>query len=453
MAAAEEKILVADDEVYTLEALVALLEADGYALETATNGAVALKKLMDFPFALVLADLKMPELDGLELLTEIKQADLLTEVIIITGKGSIHTAVTAMKNGAYDYLTKPVEADRLRSIVPKALEHHRLLVSYRHLETQLRNLTRYESLIGQSAQMKEVYKTIDAVADSTANVVITGESGTGKELVARAIHNKSNRASGPFIAVNCAAFPREILENELFGHEAGAFTGALKEKAGYFELANGGTIFLDEVGEMPLEIQSKFLRVVEERKFRRLGGKKEISVDIRIISATNRNLNQALEDKSLREDLYYRLCVVEIEMPPLRDRLGDIELLALDFLKFFSAKNKKPVKNISPKCLISLAQYSWPGNVRELKNVIERAIILTHSDALDVTDLPARIVDARPDSRILNIPLGTSLDECEKEIILRSLDYVQNNKTHAAKMFGISLKTLHNKLNQYKFKS
>ncbi|MCI0511971.1 sigma-54 dependent transcriptional regulator [candidate division KSB1 bacterium] len=453
MAAAEEKILVADDEVYTLEALVALLEADGYTLETATNGADALKKLMDAPFALVLADLKMPELDGLELLTEIKHADLLTEVIIITGKGSIHTAVSAMKNGAYDYLTKPVEADRLRSIVPKALEHHRLLVSYRHLETQLRNLTRYESLIGQSAQMKEVYQVIDAVADSTANVVITGESGTGKELVARAIHNKSSRANGPFVAVNCAAFPREILENELFGHEAGAFTGALKEKPGYFELANGGTIFLDEVGEMPLEIQAKFLRVLEERKFRRLGGKKEISVDIRIISATNRNLNQALEDKSLREDLYYRLCVVEIEMPPLRDRLGDIELLALDFLKFFSSKNKKPVKNISPKCLINLAQYSWPGNVRELKNVIERAVILSRSDTLEVTDLPTRIVDTRPDSRILNIPLGTSLDECEKEIILRNLDYVQNNKTHAAKMLGISLKTLHNKLNQYKFKS
>ncbi len=446
------KILIVDDEDYIIEGLTVILKPEGYTIDSANDGEEALKKLREDAYALALIDLDIPKLDGLELLAEIKKNELVTEVVIITGKGSIHTAVEAMKNGAYDYLTKPVETDRLKSLVSKALEHYQLLVSYRNLETQLRHLTRYESLIGQSTQMRDVYRTIDAVADSTANVVITGESGTGKELVARAVHNKSNRARGPFIGLNCAAFPREILENELFGHEAGAFTGALKEKAGYFELSHGGTLFLDEVGEMPPEIQAKFLRVLEERSFRRLGGKKEISVDVRIISATNRNLEQALEEKTLREDLYYRLCVVEIKMPPLRDRMGDIELLALEFTKIFVEKNKKKVRGISPKCFNMLNHYSWPGNVRELKNVIERAVILSRSNTIELEDLPPRITQAKLGVQQINLPLGTTLDECEKEIIFRTLDHTENNKTQTAKILGVSLKTLHNKLNQYKFK-
>jgi len=449
----KEKVLIADDEDYIIEGLLALLEEEGYAIETARDGADALDILMKKPIGLVLADLDMPKINGLELLSQIKQKELLTEVIIVTGKGSIHTAVEAMRNGAYDYLTKPVEADRLRSVIPKALDHHQLVISHRELEAQLRNLTRYDSLIGQSPQMKEVYKLVDAVADSTANVIITGESGTGKELIARAIHNKSNRADQPFIAVNCAAFPREILENELFGHESGAFTGALKEKQGVFELADKGTLFMDEVGEMPMDIQAKILRVLEERAFRRLGGKKEISVDVRIIAATNRDLDQALEEKTMREDFYYRLSVVEIESPPLRDRLGDIELLAMDFMRSFSEKNNKNISGISPKCLTTLTRYSWPGNVRELKNVIERAIILSRTDTLECKDLPSRITEAKSSNQKLSIDLGTPLAEIEKEIILRTLDQEQNNKTHAAKALGISLKTLHNKLNQYKYKS
>jgi len=448
-----EKILIADDEAYVVEGLTALLAEEGYSAETAKDGAEALEKLIDSPFDLILADLKMPKIDGLQLLHEIKTQELFTEVIIVTGKGSIHTAVEAMKNGAYDYLTKPVEADRLRGVIPKALEHHRLVVSYRHLEDQVRHLTRYEALIGQSPQMKEVYKLIDAVADTTANVIITGESGTGKELIARAIHNKSSRTDKPFVAVNCAAFPREILENELFGHEAGAFTGALKEKQGYFELADQGTLFLDEVGEMPLDIQAKILRVLEEQSFRRLGGKKEISVDVRIIAATNRDLNQALEEKSLREDFYYRLCVVEVEPPPLRDRSGDIELLAMEFMKTFSEKNKKRITAISPKCMATLTRYSWPGNVRELKNVIERAVILCQGENLECRHLPSRITAAKRTSQKIVLQLGTPLAEIEKEVILRTLDQMDNNKTHAARALGISLKTLHNKLNQYKYKS
>jgi DNA-binding NtrC family response regulator len=450
MAEKKHRILIADDEAYIVEALAVLLEE--YELATAGNGQEALQKLIDQSFAVVLADLKMPKMDGLELLAEIKRQNILSEVIIITGKGTISTAVEAMKNGAYDYLTKPVESDRLKSILPKAIEHHQLVVSYHKLEDQIRHLTRYDSLIGQSPKMKEIYKLIDAVADSTANVIITGESGTGKELVARAIHNKSSRVRKPFVAVNCAAFPREILENELFGHEAGAFTGAIKEKHGYFELADGGTLFLDEVGEMPIEIQAKLLRVLEERVFRRLGGKKEISVDVRIISATNRELAQALEEKTLREDLYYRLCVVEIELPALRNRLGDIELLALEFMKAFSEKNKKKIQTISPACLSRISRYSWPGNVRELRNVMERAVILCRSETLEPGDLPGRITDSENNKPEIQLQLGTPLAEIEKEIILKTLDQMDNNKTHAAKVLGISLKTLHNKLNEYKFK-
>lgn len=453
MPSKKEKIFIADDEEYIVDGLVALLDEMGFHVDTAGDGAEAMQILKSTAYALVLADLKMPGLDGLQLLAEIKKHELLTEVIIITGKGSIDTAVKAMKNGAYDYLTKPVEPERLRSIIPKALEHYRLVVSYRKLENQIRHLTRYESLIGQSPQMKEVYKLIDAVADTTANVIIIGESGTGKELIARAVHNKSSRANKPFIAVNCAAFPREILENELFGHESGAFTGALKEKHGYFEMAHQGTLFLDEIGEMPVEIQAKLLRVLEERSFRRLGGKKEISVDVRILAASNRDLEQALEDKSIREDLYYRLCVVEIEPPPLRDRLGDIEILAMEFMKTFSEKNKKPITSISPKCLSTLTRYSWPGNVRELRNVIERAVILCRTDSLELKDLPRRITSSRTSTQSISLQLGTPLAELEKDIILRTLDQMNNNKTHAAKVLGVSLKTLHNKLNQYKYKS
>ncbi|MCK5738544.1 sigma-54-dependent Fis family transcriptional regulator, partial [bacterium] len=447
MADPKEKILLADDEEYITEALTILLEDCGYHVDSAKNGEEALNKLINETYSLVLADLCMPKLDGLALLSEIKERDLLTEVIIITGQGTINSAVESMRIGAYDYLTKPVEPERLLSIVPKALDHNRLVVSYRNLENQLKNLTRYQNLVGQSPQMKEVYSIIDAVADSTANVIITGESGTGKELVARAIHNQSSHSKGPFIAVNCAAFPREILENELFGHESGAFTGALKEKAGCFELADKGTLLLDELGEMSLETQAKILRVIEERKFRRLGGKKEISVDVRIIAATNRNLSDALEDKTLREDLYYRLCVVEIEVPPLRDRIGDVELLTLEFLDFFSRKNKKQVRGISTQCLNLMANYSWPGNVRELRNVIERAVVLSRKDKLEETDLPHRIREDRNSSKTITLSLGQSMAEYEKEIIFRTLDFQNNNKTHAAKALGVSLKTLHNKLN------
>ena len=446
----ESKILIADDEEPILFGLTELLKEEGYGVSGACDGKEALEKLRTNDFDLLLADLKMPKLDGLQILDAIKQEKILTEVIIITGKGSIDTAVEAMRAGAYDYLTKPVEPDRIRSIIPKALEHHRLLVSHKELEQQIKQLTRYEDLIGQSPQMQEIYRLIDAVADSTANVIITGESGTGKELVAKAIHKKSGRSNEPFIAVNCSAFPENILENELFGHEKGAFTGALNEKAGCFEMADRGTLFLDEIGEMSLETQAKILRALEERRFRRLGGKKEIVVDVRVVAATNRNLNQALEQKRLREDLYYRLAVVEIDLPPLRDRVEDIPLLISAFLNFFNEKNHKKIKGLTPPCRDILMKYPWHGNVRELRNVIERAVILSNSDMIDVHVLPERILTYRFKKPTIMIPLGTTVEDAEQQLILRTLEMENNNKTRAAQTLGISLKTLHNKLGKYR---
>ncbi|HEX9974205.1 MAG TPA: sigma-54 dependent transcriptional regulator [bacterium] len=445
----KEKILIADDEEPILFGLTELLKEEGYQVSAARDGKEALDKLKKDDFGLLLADLKMPKLDGLQILEEIKKQNILTEVIIITGKGSIDTAVEAMKAGAYDYLTKPVEPDRIRSIVPKALEHHRLLVSHKELEHQIQQLTRYEDLIGQSSQMQAVYRLIDAVADSTANVIISGESGTGKELVAKAIHKKSSRFNEPFIAVNCSAFPENILENELFGHEKGAFTGALNEKPGCFEMADRGTLFLDEIGEMSLEMQAKILRALEERRFRRLGGKKEIVVDVRVVAATNRNLKQELEQKRLREDLYYRLAVVEIDLPPLRERVEDIPILTNYFLNHFNDKNQKNIKGLTPSCRDILLKYPWPGNVRELRNVIERAVILSTSDKIDVHVLPERILTYKFEKPTMMIPLGTTIEEAEKQLIFRTLEMENQNKTRAAETLGISLKTLHNKLGRY----
>jgi len=446
----DDHILIADDEESIRIGLTALLEEEGYTVTAACDGVETLELLQQGSYGLLLADLKMPKMDGLQILEQIKSQRMLTEVIIITGKGSIATAVDAMKKGAYDYLTKPVEPDRLRSIIPKALEHHRLLVSYRQLEQKIKNFTHYENIIGQSPKMHEIYRLIEAVADSTANVIITGESGTGKELVARAIHKKSSRNNEPFIALNCSAFPEQILENELFGHEKGAFTGALNEKPGCFELAHRGTLFLDEIGEMQLETQAKILRALEERRFRRLGGKKEIEVDVRILAATNRNLKQALEDKLVRDDLYYRLAVVEIELPPLRDRLEDIALLIEEFLALFNRKNNKKVKGFTSSCSQILMQYPWPGNVRELKNVIERAVILSPGEKISSAVLPERILNYDSETRMITIPVGSTWEYAEKELLFKTLEFQNNNKTKTAKILGISLKTLHNKLAKFK---
>lgn len=450
MTASSPRILIADDEEYILRTLRNVLRDENYKIQTVSNGQAALEELVAGDFAVFLVDLTLADIDGLQLLTMIRDKGILTETIIFTGRASVSSAVEAIKKGAYDYVTKPIEPNRLNTIILKAIEHHRLATSHRKLERQIQTLTSYDDIVGQSAEMVDVYKLIDVVADTTANVVITGESGTGKELVARAVHRKGARRAGPFIAVNCSAFPKEILENELFGHEEGAFTGALKQKAGCFELADKGTLFLDEICEMPLETQAKILRALEERCFRRLGGKDEIEVDVRVISASNMKLEKAVEEKKLREDIYYRLSVVEIELPPLRERTGDLNLLVKQFLRRFSDQNGKQVRAISPEATDILHSYPWPGNVRELKNTIERAVVLCETEIAQVRHLPKRVINPNGETFDVQIPLGIKLEEAERELIFHTLEFANNNKTRAAQILGISLKTLHNKLNLYR---
>src|SRR5688572_7673216 len=337
----------------------------------------------------------MPKVDGLALLKELQLRSIPTECIIVTGQATVDSAVQAMREGAYDYVEKPLTADklnRLKALIPKALEKFNVQQKNRELSSKLEGLTHYGELTGQSDEMRSVYQIIEAVAPSSASVLILGESGTGKELVARAIHAKSDRAKGPFFALNCAALPKDILENELFGHEKGAFTGSVNEKAGAFEMADGGTIFLDEVAEMPTDIQVKLLRALESRMVRRLGGRKEISVDIRIVAATNRDLQKALDEGELREDLYYRLAVVELFLPPLRERVGDIKLLANEFLARFAQQNGKKIKGFADEAWDWIVSYSWPGNVRELKNAVERAVIMARGDVVTPDDIMPRHV-------------------------------------------------------------
>jgi DNA-binding NtrC family response regulator len=385
----------------------------------------------------------------LQLLRDLRQQNLPSEFIIVTGHGTIDTAVQAMRDGAYDYLTKPVDATRLRLVIEKAVERYGLVAANRRMAKQLLALSSFGELIGQSEAMRGVYKLIEAVANTDTSVLITGESGTGKELVARAIHQRGSRSSGPFVGINCSALPSEILENELFGHEKGAFTGALIQKPGCFELADGGTLFFDEIGEMPFELQAKLLRVLEERKFRRLGGRKEIEVNVRIISATNRNIRQAVKEKQVREDLFYRLAVMEIELPPLRERIGDLQLLADHFLRHFSEKTGKKISGFSRQAMAILTSHAWPGNVRELRNIIERAVVLCTSRHITPAELPKHLLDGS-ESADVKIPIGTMIEEAERRIILKTLEANANNKTRAAEILGISLKTLHNKLNLYR---
>src|SRR3954465_8907073 len=384
------KILIADDETSITAGLSAILSDEGYNVDVANDGQKALEKLTAERYGVILADLKMPKLDGLALLRELQSAHIPTECIIITGAGTVETAVDAMRQGAYDYIEKPLTAEklnRLKALIPKAIDKYNVQQKNRELSSRLEGLTHYGELTGQSDSMREVYQIIDAVASSTASVLILGESGTGKELVARAVHSKSERAKGPFFALNCAALPKEILENELFGHEKGAFTGSTNEKPGAFEMASGGTIFLDEVAEMSPDIQVKLLRALETRQVRRLGGKKEIQVDIRIVAATNKDLQKAIAEGELREDLYYRLAVVQVDLPPLRERAEDVQLLANEFLQRYATQNGKRIEGFEDAAWDWILSYHWPGNVRELKNAVERAVIMARASKITVKDL------------------------------------------------------------------
>ncbi|MFL5480764.1 MAG: sigma-54-dependent transcriptional regulator [Gemmatimonadaceae bacterium] len=435
------KVLIADDDRSITEGLSAILRDEGYDVAIAIDGQKALDQLGAEPFGVVLADLKMPKVDGLGLLKELQQRQIPTECIIVTGQATVDSAVQAMREGAYDYIEKPLTADklnRLKALIPKALEKFNVQQKNRELSSKLEGLTHYGELTGQSEEMRAVYQIIEAVAPSNASVLIFGESGTGKELVARAVHTKSERAKGPFFALNCAALPKDILENELFGHEKGAFTGSVNEKPGAFEMADGGTIFLDEVAEMPPDIQVKLLRAIESRSIRRLGGKKEIEVDIRILAATNKDLQKALADNDLREDLYYRLAVVELFLPPLRERVGDIKLLATEFLARFAEQNGKPLNGFEDAAWEWILSYNWPGNVRELKNAVERAVILAHGDKIKASDIMPRHLRRGESSPSITVPAGATLADARRQLVLRAFASTNGDYSRTATIVGMS---------------
>jgi two-component system, NtrC family, response regulator HydG len=435
-------VLIADDDRSITEGLSAILRDEGYEVAVAVDGQKALDQLGADAFGVVLADLKMPKVDGLALLKELQHRAIPTECIIVTGQATVDSAVQAMREGAYDYVEKPLTADklnRLKALIPKALEKFNVQQKNRELSSRLEGLTHFGELTGQSEEMRAVYQIIEAVAPSTASVLIFGESGTGKELAARAIHAKSERVKGPFFALNCAALPKDILENELFGHEKGAFTGSINEKPGAFEMADGGTIFLDEIAEMPSDIQVKLLRALESRTIRRLGGKKEITVDIRILAATNRDLQKALADNDLREDLYYRLAVVELFLPSLRERAGDIKLLANEFLVRFSAQNGKPMSGFDDAAWEWMLSYNWPGNVRELKNAVERAVIMSRGDKIKAADIMPRHLRRGQDANTsITVPPGATLADTRRQLVLRAFASTNGDYARTATVVGMT---------------
>ena len=444
-----ERVLVVEDEPATRLGLTELVRTWGFTADAAADGEEALQQITAFRPSIVISDLVMPRMGGLELLRALKDEGGDLTIVILTAQGTVETAVEAIKEGAYDYLTKPVEPQRLKILLDKIVERQDTLREVKVLRRQLRDHGTFGRMIGSSAHMRKVYHVIEQAAPTSANVLIWGESGTGKELVAQTIHQLSPRAQQPFVPINCAAIPETLLESEIFGHEKGAFTGAHDRRAGCFELADRGTLFLDEIAEMTPATQVKLLRVLQERRFRRLGGRNEQSVDVRVIAATNVNPIDAVKSGKLREDLYYRLNVFAMELPPLRDRKEDLALLIQSFINEFNQRNAKSVAAVDAAAMRMLEQYNWPGNVRELRNVIERAVILSSGEFIESKHLPPLVTES-PDvvKPTLSLTPGTTVEEAERRLILMTLEHTRDNKTRAAEILGISLKTLHNKLNK-----
>ncbi|MBI5686111.1 MAG: sigma-54-dependent Fis family transcriptional regulator [Verrucomicrobia bacterium] len=449
-------VLVVDDEKHTREGLRRALEQD-YAITIAEDGATALRLLESETFDIVLTDLRMPDFDGLQLVQRAQSVARPPVCIVMTAYGTVENAVEAMRRGAHDYLTKPMDLDRLELVLARALKSRRLEAENVTLRQQLDKRYGMENIIGQSAPMVEVLDTIRQVAPSRATVLIQGESGTGKELVARAVHQLSPRRNGPFLAVHCAALSQNLLESELFGHEKGAFTGALERRIGRFEEADGGTIFLDEIGEIDPSVQVKILRVLGERQFERVGGNKTLSVDVRLVAATNRNLEELVKAGKFRDDLFYRLQVVTVTLPPLRQRGEDTVLLANAFLREYARENNKIISEITPEAMNALLLYQWPGNVRELRTAIERAVVLARGDKITARDLPpavgAMVQSAHEQGAVPPEQLAKSsltLDEVERLMIINALKATEGNRSEAARRLGISRRTLHRKLHDYK---
>ena len=443
-------ILVADDDATHREVLRTLLEEWGYAVREAVDGEHAVALCREQPFDLVLMDVRMPKKSGLEALKEIKVHNPAVPVLIMTAFSDVAAAVEAIKSGAYDYLTKPLDFEKLKVVLRNVFAHVGLIRENATLSRSLAATEAQTGMVGRSESMRALWEMVRTIAPTDATVLITGESGTGKELVAKAVHADGRRARGPFVAVNCAALTESLLASELFGHEKGAFTGADKKHEGHFLKADGGTIFLDEIGEMPLSMQVKLLRVIQEREVLSVGGNKAVPVDVRIIAATNRDLAREVAAGTFREDLYYRLNVVTLALPPLRERADDIPLLAQYFMARFADKNNKKIKGFTPGAMDRLVRYAWPGNVRELENVIERASILLLGEHISERELPERFAPARGDA--LTDALTTdcpTLEDVERAVILKTLKRFGGNKTEAAKALGITRKTLHAKLSKY----
>jgi len=452
-------ILLVDDHQPFRDSLAKILGGEGFRVFPAKDGEEALDILRKEFIHLVLTDLKMPKMDGVELLKVAKAIRPETEVILITGYGTVDTAVTAMKDGAFDYIQKPFKPREILKLVRKAMEKQSLVLENRMLQERIKDFQKVEKIVGRSPAMKNVLEIVAQVAPSSATVLIQGESGTGKEVIAQAIHDLSPRAKEPFIKVSCAALPETLLEAELFGYERGAFTGAIARKEGRFELAHGGTLFLDEIGEVSLTVQVKLLRVLQVGEFERLGGTKTLKADVRIVAATNMNLLEAIERKAFREDLYSRLNVITLTLPPLREREGDIPLLAHHFLEIFKKKNNKGGKGFTPEAMEVMLQYPWPRNVRQLENAIERAVVLSRGDLITPGDLPPEIQKAVGpaelrtvllDEKTLSIPLGTPLEAIEKRVIEETLRHSRGDKNLASKILGISARTIYRKMEDEK---
>lgn len=449
----KKRILIVEDEESARGTMLDLLFEAGYEVHGAENGEEAVEMAKEYNFNLVITDLKMPKGDGLRVLEQIKKIDPQIIVIICTGYGTVDTAVRAMRLGAYDYITKPVKAEEMKLVIQRALDYQRLQAENLLLQKQLKVKYKFKNLIGDSDVMQQIFRFIEKIAMTSSTILICGASGTGKELVARAIHYNSDRRNGPMVPVNCGAIPEDLLESELFGYERGAFTGAIKTRIGRFELADGGTVFLDEIGDMSPALQVKILRVLQEHEFERVGGVKSIKVDIRVVAATHKDLEKAVKQGTFREDLYYRLNVIPVNLPSLRERKSDIPLLSRHFIEKFNRGKKPQIKGISPEALKIFMRYHWPGNVRELENIIERLVILKGEGIIEQEDLPEKLLrseweDVMPsiDLPDRGISFNTAVNEFEKELILRALTKTNWVKNRAAKLLQLKRTTLVEKM-------
>jgi len=446
------KVLIVDDDTSMCELLAEGLVQHGYEARWSASAHEALTQLAERDFDVVLTDINMRDMSGLELCQKATEAHPQLPVIVITAFGSMETAVQAIRAGAYDFITKPFDIDVVAIAIERAVKHGVLTREVQRLQRAVDESRRFDELLGASPAMKEVYDLLERVGESESTVLVSGESGTGKELVARALHRRSKRSAGPFVAINCAAMPEQLLESELFGHTKGAFTDARNARPGLFVQAKGGTIFLDEIGDMPVGLQPKLLRALQERTVRPVGGDTETPIDVRVVAASNRDLETAIEERKFREDLYYRINVIHVELPPLRARGADVILLATHYLQHFAAQSQKDVRSLDAEAAEKLSAYAWPGNVRELANCMERAVALTRNESIGVADLPEKIRNYRTSHVLVAATDPTELvpmEEVEKRYILRVLEAVGGNKTLAAQVLGLDRKTLYRKLDRY----